>query len=191
MHAVPLIQRGGDGYPCLFLAASWARPAAVEEPAGSVSPRRGVHDVSRAEAQRPSASCGCVRRHCESDATAQGRGRRPRLTDSLSQKRQQFAIDLLWRLPLEKVSVRAQMLRSGLGEYWPSDVLQRARTHGCSRPHPSGAKQKAAPGRFYTHCYRRLGTGTRRLPTSATGHHAPPHATGVTRDQAAASAAEA
>src|SRR2546428_530074 len=102
MHAVPLIQQGGDGYPCIFLAASRARPAAVEEPACTVSPRRGVHGVSHAETQRPSASCGCVRCHCASDATAQGRGRWPKLTGTLSQKRQQFAIDLLWRLPLEK-----------------------------------------------------------------------------------------
>ncbi len=68
--------------------------------------------------------------------------RRPRLTGSLSQKRQQFSIDLVWRLPLEKVSVMPQMLRPGIGEYRPPDVLQRARTHGFSRPHPAGAKQK-------------------------------------------------
>src|SRR2546426_4517145 len=68
--------------------------------------------------------------------------RRPRLTDSLGQKRQQFSIDLLGRLPLEKVSIRPQMLCPGLGEDWPPDVLQWARTHGFSRPHPSGAKQE-------------------------------------------------
>jgi hypothetical protein len=42
---------------------------------------------------------------CESDPTAQYRWRRPRLTSFLSQKCQQFSIDLLWRLPLEKVSI--------------------------------------------------------------------------------------
>src|SRR6266851_8528579 len=68
--------------------------------------------------------------------------RRPRLTGSLSQKRQQFSIDLLGRLPLEKVSIRPQMLGPGLREDGPPDVLQRARTHGFSRPHPSGAKQE-------------------------------------------------
>src|SRR5260370_24749662 len=67
---------------------------------------------------------------------------RPRLTGSLSQKREQFSIDLLWRLPLEKVPIMPQMLRPGLGEYRPPDVLQRTPTHGFRPAHPSGPKQE-------------------------------------------------
>src|SRR5262249_37144533 len=75
-------------------------------------------------------------------STAQCRWRWSRLTGSLSQKRQQFSIDLLGCLPLEKVPIMPQMFRPGLGEYWPPDVLQWARTHGFSRPYPPGAKQE-------------------------------------------------
>src|SRR5262252_7718896 len=60
----------------------------------------------------------------------------------LAQKRQQCVIDMLWRLPLEKVAIMAEIPGLSLGKYRPPGVLQQPCPHGFSRSYPAGAKQE-------------------------------------------------
>src|SRR5262249_51859804 len=123
-YSVPCAVKAWQG----FLAIPSHLTRALDSLTGDGLPDGGAWRVPSTALVRPSA--------------VQCPWRRPRLRGALCQKRQQFAIPPLGPPPREKRPTRPEILPPARGEDGPPAVPQRAPTHGCSRPPPSGAKKK-------------------------------------------------